>query len=345
MLFLLALLAPLVSAAPTKRWECASTNNSQCSLASLAERSGKLYFGTAYQSFYMAAEGFTPVLDSEFDQYTPENEMKWSVIQPEPNVFNWTGSDLIIAHAKKTGSIVRGHNFCWDSQTPGYVTNITDPDELKSVLKSHIDAVLGRYGNDLYAFDVINEPLNDNGTFKSNVWYNVLGEDYLGIALDYAHAAAPNLNLYINDYNIESVNNKSQAMAKVAQGLLAAGKPLNGIGFESHFIGGETPDDIAESMKQFTDLGLDVAITELDVRVPVNNMGIANSTWLEIQAKDYAQVVSVCLNNTKCPGVTVWGFADYFSWIPGVFAGYGAADLYGFTYQPKPAFYAVQDTL
>lgn len=102
--------------------------------------------------------------------------------------------------------------------------------------------------------------------------------------LNYAHAAAPNVKLYINDYNIESVNNKSMALLDIAKNLLGQGAPLHGIGFESHFIGGQTPDDIAESMKMFTDIGLDVAITELDVRVPVNNQGITNSTWLGIQS-------------------------------------------------------------
>jgi endo-1,4-beta-xylanase len=98
-----------------------------------------------------------------------------------------------------------------------------------------------------------------------------------------AHAAAPNLTLYINDYNIEGVNNKSLALVEIAKNLLADGHPLGGIGFESHFIGGSVPPDVAESMKMFTDLGLEVAITELDVRVPVANNGIANSTWLTIQ--------------------------------------------------------------
>jgi endo-1,4-beta-xylanase len=79
------------------------------------------------------------------------------------------------------------------------------------------------------------------------------------------------------------VNNKSIATRDLAQKLLSEGHPLHGIGFESHFIGGTVPTDIATSMKQFTDLGLDVALTELDIRVPVNNMGLANSTWLDIQ--------------------------------------------------------------
>lgn len=79
------------------------------------------------------------------------------------------------------------------------------------------------------------------------------------------------------------MNNKSQALAGLAKRILGDGHHLDGIGFESHFIGGQTPKDIAASMAQFTSLGLDVAITELDVRVPVNNQGLTNSTWLDIQ--------------------------------------------------------------
>jgi endo-1,4-beta-xylanase len=103
------------------------------------------------------------------------------------------------------------------------------------------------------------------------------------LQLDTAHAAAPDVKLYINDYNIEGVNNKSLALLEIAKDLLANGHPLHGIGFESHFIGGTVPKDLAQSMKMFTDLGLDVALTELDVRVPVANNGVANSTWLAIQ--------------------------------------------------------------
>jgi endo-1,4-beta-xylanase len=90
--------------------------------------------------------------------------------------------------------------------------------------------------------------------------------------------------LYINDYNIESMNNKSMVHAQLARSLLDAGVPIDGVGFQCHFIGGSVPEDLAETMAMFTDMGLEVPLTELDVRVPVNNRGIANSTWLDIQS-------------------------------------------------------------
>jgi len=91
----LALAAPALASPISKRWTCGSSNNADCSLASLAERAGKLYFGTAWQSFYLAVPEFSKILTSEFQQYTPENEMKWEVIQPTRGVYNWTGADLV----------------------------------------------------------------------------------------------------------------------------------------------------------------------------------------------------------------------------------------------------------
>ena len=145
----------------------------------------------------------------------------------------------------------------------------------------------------------------DNGTWRDSVWYNLLGEDFPRLAvrirlpyvasysavgheahimqLEYAHEAAPNVKLYINDFNIESNNNKSQAYVQIAKSLLDQGAPLDGIGFQCHFIAGSVPEDLAETTKMFTDLGLEVAYTELDVRAPVNNRGLTNSTWLDIQ--------------------------------------------------------------
>ena len=146
----------------------------------------------------------------------------------------------------------------------------------------------------------------DNGTWRDSVWYNLLGEDFprlavglphmtemvlctegqdptLTLQLEHTHKIAPDVKLYINDYNIESNNNKSQAYVQLTKSLLDQNVPLDGIGFQCHFIAGSVPEDIAETAKMFTDMGLEVAFTELDIRAPVNNQGLTNSTWLDIQ--------------------------------------------------------------
>ncbi|KAJ9114911.1 Endo-1,4-beta-xylanase [Naganishia adeliensis] len=317
------------------------------SLDNLANKAGKRYLGTAIQSYHLVPDSaYVQILESQFDAITPENEMKWEVVEPTEGNFDFSGTDKIVAEAKKTGSMLRGHNICWDSQTPSWVTSITDPARLKQVLKNHIQGVLGRYKDDLEYFDIVNEPINENGTYKANVWYNVLGESYIETALRYAHEVAPKMKLCINEYNIESVNAKSKSMAEIARKLLAKGAPLHCIGLESHFIGGSTPKDIPAAMNLFSDQGLEVPMTELDVRIPVNaNDQPANATVAKEQVDDYYMSISACLGNSLCPGVSIWQFADPTSWIPGVFPGTGAALLYDAQYQPKSTYYVVQQAL
>jgi endo-1,4-beta-xylanase len=168
-----------------------------------------------------------------------------------------------------------------------------------------------------------------------------MGSGYIADALRTAHAADPNAKLYLNDYNIEGMNAKSNAMFSLAQSLLAQGAPLNGIGFESHFTLGGIPSDMQANMQRFANLGLDVAVTELDDRITLP----ATSANLTQQANDFTAVVKDCLGVSRCVGVTQWAVGDADSWIPGFFSGQGAATMFDQSYNPKPAFTAVQNTL
>ena len=130
-------------------------------------------------------------------------------------------------------------------------------------------------------------------------------------------------------------------MFSLAQSLLAQGVPLNGIGFESHFILGQIPSDMQANMQRFANLGLDVAVTELDDRITLP----ATSANLTQQATDFSNVVKDCLGVSRCVGVTQWAVGDADSWVPGAFSGQGAATMFDQNYNPKPAFTAVQNTL
>ena len=150
------------------------------------------------------------------------------------------------------------------------------------------------------------EPFNDDGTWRSDVFYDTLGSDFIPIALQAARAADPNAKLYINEYNIEYTGPKAKAMLGLAQQLLADGVPLDGIGFECHFIVGEVPTSMATVMEQFTALGLEVAITELDIRMPTP----ATEANLMQQQQDYQSVIDMCMSVEGCIGMTVWDWTD-----------------------------------
>jgi endo-1,4-beta-xylanase len=188
---------------------------------------------------------------------------------------------------------------------------------------------------------VVNEPFNSDGSFVSDPFFNAMGSGYIADALRTAHAADPNAKLYLNDYGIEGENAKSNAMFSLAQSLLSQGVPLNGIGFESHFILGQIPSDMQANMQRFANLGLDVAVTELDDRITLP----ATSADLTQQATEFSEVVQDCLNVPRCVGVTQWAVGDADSWVPGAFSGQGAATMFDQNYNPKPAFTSVQNTL
>ncbi|KAG8984189.1 hypothetical protein FRB93_006677 [Tulasnella sp. JGI-2019a] len=219
---------------------------------------------------------------------------------------------------------------------------------LFAVIKEHIQAVGGRYKGQLYVWDVVNEPLNDDGTFQTNIWYNVTGSDYIKYALQVARQTDPYARLYINDYNIETINNKSNAYLALAKELLAEGVPLDGIGCETHLILGDSPTtaQMVANYQRFADIGLGWAITELDIRMNLtNNATEGTSSQLAQQATEYAQVVASCLGSPSCVGISIWESSDSYSWIPGVFSDQGAGLLFDWKSNPKPAYYAVADAL
>lgn len=150
------------------------------------------------------------------------------------------------------------------------------------------------------------EPFNDDGTWRSDVFYNTLNSSYVSIALKAARAADPNAKLYINDYNIENSGAKATAMLNLVKQLIADGVPIDGVGFQSHFIVGSVPTSFQTVLEQFAALGLEVAITELDIRMTLPE----TDALLAQQAKDYESVVQACMDVEKCVGITIWDYTD-----------------------------------
>lgn len=253
--------------------------------------------------------------------------------------------------AEDHGKYVRCHNLVWESELANFVydgnwTNAT----LTAVMKAHITNVVEHYGGRCYSWDVVNEALNGDGTYTDNIWYQYIGEAYVPLAFKFAEAAVKktkaDIKLYYNDYGIENPGTKQEAVVAMVEKLQSMNIQIDGIGLESHFEVGGTPStsDQAAAMASYTALGLDVAITELDVRF-TNVTAQANAAGYATQAQDYYQSVAACMSVERCIGITVWDFDDEYSWIPGTFAGQGAADLYNADFTRKPAFKACAEAL
>jgi endo-1,4-beta-xylanase len=309
-------------------------------LKTLAQAAGGRYFGSDMTGNLLSQSTVTQLQAQQFNMVTPGNEMKWDTTEPSNGTFNFAPGDQIVSYAQANGERVRCHNLVWSSQLPSWVSALP-ASQVQAAMETHITTEASHYKGECYAWDVVNEPFNSDGSFEADPFFNAMGSGYIADALRTAHAADPNAKLYLNDFNIEGENAKSNAMFSLAQSLLAQGVPLNGIGFESHFILGQVPTDMEANMQRFANLGLDVAVTELDDRITLP----ATTANLQQQATDFAAVVKDCLGVSRCVGVTQWAVGDADSWVPGTFSGQGAATMFDQNYNPKPAFTAVQNAL
>jgi endo-1,4-beta-xylanase len=306
-------------------------------LNQLAQAQGR-YFGSAANEGHFSDSSYSSILGSQFGAVTPENSMKWDTVEPSQGQFNFGPGDQVVSFAQQHDQIVRGHNLVWHSQLPSWVSSLPTS-QVKAAMDNHITQEVSHYKGEIYAWDVVNEPFNDDGSYRSDVFSQAMGnEGYIAEALRTAHAADPNAKLYLNDYNIEGSGAKADAMYQLASDLKAQGVPLDGIGFETHLaIQYGFPSGMEANLQRFANLGLDVAITELDVRMTLPDDSTKDAT----QSSYYSQVVGACLAVSRCVGITVWGFTDKYSWVPDTFSGQGAACLWDENYQTKPDYDAV----
>jgi endo-1,4-beta-xylanase len=303
-----------------------------------------LSIGAAAQPAGMADSAeYRAVLSREFDSVTSENQLKWDIVEPTRGLYDWTSADALVDFAEANGQKVRGHTLVWHDALPGWLANGTfGPEELRDLLRNHIMTVVGRYKGRVAAWDVVNEPVADTGgKLRRSPWMAALGPGYIADALRWAHEADPDAKLYINDYSVEAVNTKSNALYNIAAGLRRDGIPLHGVGLQSHLSLGADLATLDANLRRFADLGLEVAITEMDVRLPLP----ATPAQHAAQAGLYTQVLQACLAVARCVSYTVWGFTDRYSWVPHAYPGWGDACLFDTAYQPKAAYQQLRQML
>jgi endo-1,4-beta-xylanase len=289
-------------------------------LNDLAKAAGKLYFGSATDQPGTIEDDsylYQEILNETriFGQVTPANGMKFFATEPENNVFNYTMGDVAVGIAQDHGKVLRCHNLVWNSQLSDFVINGTwTAETLTEVMRNHITTLITHWQDVCYAWDVINEALASNGSFSSSIWYDTIGPDYFHLAYQFAQeaveATGKDIKLYYNDYGIENPNNKSSALVGLIKDLQARNIRIDGVGHESHFIIGNSPSYAQQvaNMKTWTGLGLEVAITELDVRFEEAATARTNTTGLAIQAQNYYDSVKACVDVDGCVGITVWDF-------------------------------------
>jgi endo-1,4-beta-xylanase len=309
--------------------------------------------GSSFLIGYAAATNFNnrsdsatyqSVASSEFNFVTPENAMKWDALQPTQGNFSFGNADALVTFAQANTQKIHGHTLVWHSQLPSWVASAgTNSTTLTNVMNTHITTVMNHWPDGtIYAWDVVNEAFNEDGTRRSSPFQNVIGNGYIETAFRTARAADATTKLIYNDYNVETVNSKSTAMYNMVADFKNRGVPIDGVGLQMHLTsGGLDYNSLASNMARFAALGVEIYITEMDVRLTTP----ASQTDLSNQATIYANVLARCRAQPMCKGFQVWGIPDKDSWVMSTFPGTGVPLLFDDNFNAKPAYYSVQSGL
>ena len=178
------------------------------------------------------------IVTRHFNSIVPENCMKSEEIHPAEGEYNWTDADAFVKYGEERGMAMIGHTLIWHSQlAPWFAVdsagNYVTPEVLKERMCEHITTVMTRYKGKIKGWDVVNEPILEDGSYRKSPFYEILGEEFIPLAFQYAHEADPDAELYINDYGMNNPA-KRDAYVKIVNDMKAKGLRVDAIGMQGH---------------------------------------------------------------------------------------------------------------
>ena len=323
-------------------------DGANCSLREAAVQAG-VQVGAAFREVSATDDPkYLPALTADFNSVTHEHAMKWAATQPQYGVFNFDEPDRMIEIAEANGMAVRGHTLVWEQATvdatPEYVTAITDPEELRTLMANHIRTVVGHFRGRVDAWDVVNEPLDTLGSeLYQNIFYQLMGPGYIAEAFELAHESDPDATLFLNEALVSNDGDKFDALLALTADLLEQGVPVHGVGLQGHFLT-EAPnhDELLANLQKLAALGVVVELTEVDIIVRGQGDDAAR---LERQRQEFFDMASACLAVEACKRITFWGFTDRHTWIDSFFGPDLAPLPLDENYERKPAYFGLRDGL
>jgi endo-1,4-beta-xylanase len=319
-------------------------------------------------------ESENKLIISEFNSLTPENDMKWMHIHPKQDEYNFEHADKLVALGEANDMFVVGHTLVWHSQLPSWVFktdngSTIDSVELAGRMKDHIYKIVGRYKGQIKGWDVVNEALEDDGSFRKSEFLKIGGSSFIENAFRFAQDADPSAELYYNDYNIEYPAKRDGAI-KLIKKLKEKGLRIDGVGIQAHWgLDYPTLNEIETAIEMYGRLGVKVMFTELDIsplpspwKMPTADVsvkfgnnptmnpyhdGLPDSIQNKL-AERYAAVFELFNKHAdKISRVTFWGLHDGQSWKNN-FPIRGRTDyplLFDRNLKPKKAYHAVMATV
>ncbi len=312
------------------------------------------------------------IVEKHFNTVTPENILKWEEVHPEPTRYNFEPVDRYVALGEKYKMLIIGHTLVWHAQTPAWVFQDENGkpltrDALLHRMKEHIFTVMGRYKGRIHGWDVVNEAVGEDGQLRKSKWLEIIGEDYIVKAFEYAHQADPDAQLYYNEYDYE-IRPKCEGVVRLIKQLQSQGVHLDGIGIQGHwFVDFPSIQEVESQFQALAPLGVPLMVTELDVSAlpyyPVDSPAVDLSALDPATQKKYnpypdglpdvvqknltqryAELFSLFLKyHEKISRVTFWAVHDGQSWRNYVPIR-GKTDypmLFDRQCKPKPAFNAI----
>jgi endo-1,4-beta-xylanase len=280
------------------------------------------------------------VLKREFNSITAENDMKWMNIHPKRDTFNFKKADQFIALAEEEGMHTLGHTLVWHSQLARYVYEVKDSAEMAAILKEHISEIVGKYKGRINSWDVVNEALNEDGTLRESVFLKVMGPGFIDLAFKLAAEADPEAELIYNDYNLWKPE-KRDGVVRLVKELQSNGTKIDGVGMQAHWnLKEPSLEDVENSILAYSDLGVKVMFTELDITVLPNPWDLEGAgveqnfskferdsimnpfpeqlpDSMQVKlAKRYEDIFNLFVKHSdKISRVTFWGIDDGKSWL------------------------------
>jgi endo-1,4-beta-xylanase len=326
-------------------------------LGKLVESQGK-FIGTLVTSKELHDTSYARIVASTCNMITVGYNVWTSRAQKDKYIYGY--ADSVIAFAQKNGMTLRAEDMVGDVLLPSWLrTTKYTSDQLSEILRTEIAATAGHYKGKIYAWEVLNELFNedgsfrnytkggwsdDGGKFRNSLWYEMFHEAYFDTAFQLAHEYDPQARLFLSDFNCEELNKKSDGMFTLVSNFKKRGIPIDGISFQCHLVLENLPnwESFRKNIQRFETLGMEIHFSEVDIRItnPVT------PEKLEKQANAYSRLLSLFLSEKKCTMFVMWGMHDKYSWIPNYSKGKcGAACIFDSLGNPKPSYYSILKVL